>query len=68
MCYSPARLNPEGNMADKADPGQHARFLETARAIGCNEEEAAFDEKLKGLARQKSKEIKDAQHTKRDDE
>ena len=29
---------------------QHARFLETARALGCDEDEAAFDEKLKGIA------------------
>ena len=33
----------------KADPDQHARFLETARALGCDEDEAAFDEKLKGI-------------------
>ena len=30
---------------------QHARFLETARALGCDEDEAAFDEQLKGIAR-----------------
>ncbi len=30
---------------------QHARFLETARALGCDEDEAAFDEKLKGIAK-----------------
>ncbi len=29
---------------------QHARFLETARALGCDEDEAAFDEKLKAIA------------------
>ncbi len=34
---------------------QSARFLETARALGCDEDEAAFDEKLKGIARQKPK-------------
>lgn len=28
---------------------QHARFVETARALGCDEDEAAFDEKLKGI-------------------
>ena len=32
---------------------QHARFLETARVLGCDEDEAAFDEKLKVIARQK---------------
>ena len=33
---------------------QHARFLETARALGCDEDEAAFDEKLKGIAKPKA--------------
>lgn len=28
---------------------QYARFVETARALGCDEDEAAFDEKLKKL-------------------
>lgn len=31
------------------------RFKETARALGCDEDEAAFDEKLKVIARQKPK-------------
>lgn len=35
---------------------QHARFLETARALGCEEDEAAFDEKLKAVAGPKAKE------------
>lgn len=40
----------------KDDPvAQHARFVETARALGCDEDEAAFDEKLKVIARQKPK-------------
>ena len=34
---------------------QHARFIETARSLGCDEDEAAFDEKLKAIARQKPK-------------
>ena len=34
---------------------QHARFIETARALGCDEDEAAFDEKLKVIARHKPK-------------
>ena len=34
---------------DKAS--QHARFLETARALGCDEDEATFDEKLRGIAK-----------------
>lgn len=28
---------------------QHARFLETARTLGCDEDETAFDEKLKTI-------------------
>ena len=34
---------------------QHQRFVEVARQLGCDENEAAFDEKLKGIARQKPK-------------
>lgn len=34
---------------------QHARFLETARALGCDEDEAAFKAKLGVIARQKPK-------------
>ncbi len=35
---------------------QHSRFVETGRALGCDEDEAAFDEKLKVIARHKPKE------------
>lgn len=28
---------------------QHERFIETARKLGCDEDEAAFDEKLKRI-------------------
>ena len=28
---------------------QHARFVETVRALGCDESEEAFDEKLKAV-------------------
>jgi hypothetical protein len=31
---------------------QLERFKETARKLGCNEDEAAFDEKLRHIARQ----------------
>jgi hypothetical protein len=34
---------------------QHARFVETARKLGCDESEEAFDEKLKAIARAKPK-------------
>ena len=32
---------------------QHARFFETARQLGCDEDKAAFDEKLKVIAKAK---------------
>lgn len=38
--------------SSKTTSEQHARFVETARALGCDEDEAAFDEKLKMIARQ----------------
>jgi len=34
---------------------QSNRFLETARALGCDEDEAAFKKKLVRIARQKPK-------------
>jgi hypothetical protein len=39
--------------ADKQ--AQHKRFIETARELGCDEDEAAFDEKLKRIATAKPK-------------
>lgn len=33
---------------------QIERFKETARALGCDEDEAAFDEKLKVIARHRT--------------
>ena len=41
--------------ADKHGEDQYARFVETARKLGCDESEEAFDEKLKVIARQKPK-------------
>ncbi len=34
---------------------QIERFKETARALGCDEDETVFDEKLRVIARQKPK-------------
>lgn len=34
----------------KTDADQQRRFVETARELGCDEDEAAFDEKLKKVA------------------
>lgn len=37
------------------DKAQHERFVETARALGCDEDTAAFREKLRVITRQKPK-------------
>jgi hypothetical protein len=37
------------------DIQQHKRFIETARELGCDEDEAAFDEKLKRIVTAKPK-------------
>jgi hypothetical protein len=39
----------------KDDPEQSKRFIETARALECDEDEAAFNEKLKRIASVKPK-------------
>lgn len=38
-----------------SDPAQVQRFKEAARALGCDEDEAAFDETLRALASRKPK-------------
>jgi hypothetical protein len=43
---------PSGSAAPET---QHDRFVEAARALGCDEDEAAFDEKLKAITRSKPK-------------
>jgi len=40
-----------------ASPSQHDRFIEAAHALSCDEDPAAFDEKLKVIARHKPKEV-----------
>ncbi len=43
-------------MSEKStDKDQIKRFIETARDLGCDEDEAAFDEKLKRIATAKPK-------------
>ena len=42
--------SPEKSSASE----QHRRFVETARELGCDEDEAAFDEKLKRIAAAKA--------------
>ena len=39
----------------KPDPDQSKRFIETARELGCDEDEAAFEEKLRRIATVKPK-------------
>jgi hypothetical protein len=46
-----AKRRPKGE--DQA--AQHLRFIEAAHALGCDEDEVAFDEKLKVLAKQHPK-------------
>ena len=43
--------------ADADSAAQLERFKEAARALGCDEDEAAFDEKLKAIARQQPKSV-----------
>jgi len=38
----------------KDDLGQSKRFIEAARAAGCSEDEAVFDENLKRIVKVKS--------------
>lgn len=37
------------------DASQSQRFIETARGLGCDEDEAAFRQRLRVIARQKPK-------------
>jgi hypothetical protein len=43
----------------KPTDDQHSRFVEAARAAGCDEDEATFDEKLDKLAWPKPKKASD---------
>lgn len=45
--------------AKKKNTSQPARFIEAARELGCNEDEAAFDDKLRRIAQAKSEKEKD---------
>lgn len=46
---------PSGGVSDAQDALQIERFKQAARELGCDEDEAAFDEKLRVLAKQKQK-------------
>ena len=39
----------QANGKVSANPNQHARFIKTFRTLECDEDEAAFDEKLKAV-------------------
>lgn len=45
-----------GRKPNADEKPQHDRFVETARKLGCDESEEAFDEKLKVIARAKPSE------------
>jgi hypothetical protein len=42
-------------MRPKSEQPQHARFVETAKALECDEDEARFKEKLGKIAKAKPK-------------
>ncbi len=46
-------------MGTRAKPKQSKKFTDKARELGCDEDEAAFDAKLKSIAGQKPKPEKD---------
>ena len=51
---SPVQSSTGGSEARGGiDADQQKRFIETARELGCDEDEAAFDEKLKRIAQAK---------------
>ena len=47
--------NPPTNSSNGANPAQRDRFIEMARELGSDEDEAAFKEKLAVIARHKPK-------------
>ena len=51
----PKKKKAEGGFSDTGET-QQTRFIEIARQLGCDEDDAAFDKKLKVIARQKPKE------------
>lgn len=55
----PARKPPDPSPnTGQDDPAKIDRFIDTARALGCDEDEAAFKAKLAVIARQKPKDAK----------
>lgn len=42
---------PKAKRADKSDPAQYARFLETAKEVGADDSPNAFDKAFKKVVR-----------------
>ncbi|MFD1623917.1 hypothetical protein [Azospirillum griseum] len=40
---------------EKSSTGQHQKFMDAARELGCDEDEAAFEDKLRRIAKVKPK-------------
>jgi hypothetical protein len=49
-------------MKGAQDKAQSRRFIEAARELGCDEDEANFDEKLRKIARHERKICPECQH------
>jgi hypothetical protein len=51
----------------QTEPGEQSkRFIETVRELGCDEDEAAFEEKLKRIATAKPKRSKASSNRRRE--
>ncbi len=53
-----AYRNKVKDLLEKSPHAQYGRFKEAARDLSCDDDEVAFDEKLKVIARQKDEEPK----------
>jgi hypothetical protein len=48
--HKPDHETEKSNEQPAIEKTQHERFIETARELGCDEDEAAFEEKLRRIA------------------
>lgn len=59
MASQPSNIDHQRGSGDskkvQSKPKQQDRFIETARQLGCDEDEDAFKEKLKRIAKAKPK-------------
>jgi hypothetical protein len=58
-------MAPSKKDREERESTQIERFKEAARKLGANEDEAAFDEALRRIARQKPKPEKESEHPRR---